>query len=38
MLSRVIGINAGVPLATPALTLNRLCGSGVQAIVSSAQM
>ncbi|KHK91434.1 beta-ketothiolase BktB [Novosphingobium malaysiense] len=38
MLSRVIGINAGVPLATPALTLNRLCGSGVQAIVSAAQM
>ncbi|MCT2400978.1 beta-ketothiolase BktB [Novosphingobium mangrovi (ex Huang et al. 2023)] len=38
MLSRVIGINAGVPLSTPALTLNRLCGSGVQAIVSSAQM
>ncbi|PEQ11463.1 acetyl-CoA acetyltransferase [Novosphingobium sp. PC22D] len=38
MLSRVIGIEAGVPLATPALTLNRLCGSGVQAIVSAAQM
>lgn len=38
MLSRVIGINAGVPLSTPALTLNRLCGSGVQAIVSAAQM
>ncbi|WP_159978340.1 MULTISPECIES: beta-ketothiolase BktB [unclassified Novosphingobium] len=38
MLSRVIGINAGIPLGTPALTLNRLCGSGVQAIVSAAQM
>ncbi|MYM00269.1 acetyl-CoA C-acyltransferase [Novosphingobium sp. FGD1] len=38
MLARVIGINAGIPLATPALTLNRLCGSGVQAIISSAQM
>lgn len=38
MLSRVIGIKAGVPLSTPALTLNRLCGSGVQAIVSAAQM
>lgn len=37
-LSRVIGIKAGIPLATPALTLNRLCGSGVQAIISSAQM
>ncbi|KQM13801.1 beta-ketothiolase BktB [Novosphingobium sp. Leaf2] len=38
MLARVIGINAGVPVATPALTLNRLCGSGVQSIISSAQM
>jgi len=38
MLSRVIALNAGVPSAVPALTLNRLCGSGVQAIVSSAQM
>ena len=38
MLARVIGLNAGVPVATPALTLNRLCGSGVQAIVSAAQM
>ncbi|SFG04495.1 acetyl-CoA C-acetyltransferase [Novosphingobium sp. CF614] len=38
MLSRVVSINAGIPLATPALTLNRLCGSGVQAIISSAQM
>ena len=38
MLSRVIALNAGVPSAVPALTLNRLCGSGVQAIVSAAQM
>lgn len=38
MLSRTIGLDAGVPLETPALTLNRLCGSGVQAIVSAAQM
>jgi len=38
MLSRVIGINAGVPFEVPSLTLNRLCGSGVQAIVSAAQM
>ncbi len=38
MLSRVIALNAGVPAAVPALTLNRLCGSGVQAIVSAAQM
>ncbi|MFA7586400.1 MAG: acetyl-CoA C-acyltransferase, partial [Novosphingobium sp.] len=38
MLSRVIGLNAGIPQSVPALTLNRLCGSGVQAIISSAQM
>ncbi|HEX7821520.1 MAG TPA: beta-ketothiolase BktB [Sphingobium sp.] len=38
MLSRVIALNAGIPAAVPALTLNRLCGSGVQAIVSAAQM
>jgi acetyl-CoA C-acetyltransferase len=38
MLARVCGLNAGVPVGTPALTLNRLCGSGVQAIVSAAQM
>ena len=38
MLARVIALNAGVPFGVPALTLNRLCGSGVQAIVSAAQM
>ena len=38
MLSRVIALNAGIPYPVPALTLNRLCGSGVQAIVSAAQM
>ena len=38
MLSRVIGINAGIPEHVPALTLNRLCGSGLQAIISAAQM
>ena len=38
MLSRTIALQAGVPLEVPALTLNRLCGSGVQAIVSAAQM
>jgi len=37
-LARVVGINAGVPKESPAMTLNRLCGSGLQAIVSSAQM
>ena len=37
-LSRVAMINAGLPHHTPAMTLNRLCGSGMQAIVSAAQM
>jgi len=36
--SRVAALKAGIPFATPALTLNRLCGSGAQAIVSAAQM
>ena len=35
-LARHIGLKAGLPLDTPALTLNRLCGSGFQAIVSGA--
>ena len=37
-LARVCALNAGIPNEVPALTLNRLCGSGVQAIVSAAQM
>jgi acetyl-CoA C-acetyltransferase len=37
-ISRVASINAGLPKETPALTLNRLCGSGLQAIVSAAQI
>jgi acetyl-CoA C-acetyltransferase len=36
-LARVAAINGGLPVATPALTVNRLCGSGLQAIVSAAQ-
>jgi acetyl-CoA C-acetyltransferase len=36
-LSRVAAIDAGMPIATPCLTVNRLCGSGLQAIVSAAQ-
>jgi len=36
-LSRVAMINAGLAHHTPAMTLNRLCGSGMQAIVSAAQ-
>ena len=36
-LSRVAAIEAGLPVETPCLTVNRLCGSGLQAIVSAAQ-
>lgn len=36
-LARVAAVNAGVSYNSPALTLNRLCGSGLQAIVSAAQ-
>jgi len=36
-LSRVAAIDAGVPPGTPCLTVNRLCGSGLQAVVSAAQ-
>ncbi len=37
-LARVAALNGGLPQATPALTLNRLCGSGLQAIVTAAQL
>jgi acetyl-CoA C-acetyltransferase len=36
-LSRVAAIDAGIPKETPAFNVNRLCGSGLQAIVSAAQ-
>ena len=36
-LSRVAALDAGVAVGTPCLTVNRLCGSGLQAIVSAAQ-
>ena len=36
-LSRVAMLNAGIPNTTPAMNVNRLCGSGAQAIVSAAQ-
>src|SRR6266480_6240307 len=36
-LSRVAAVNGGLPVETPAFTVNRLCGSGMQAIVSAAQ-
>lgn len=37
-LSRVCAINGGIPKEVPAMTLNRLCGSGLQAIVTAAQI
>ncbi|MFZ3118976.1 MAG: acetyl-CoA C-acyltransferase family protein [Variovorax sp.] len=36
-LSRVAAVDAGCPIETPAFNVNRLCGSGLQAIVSAAQ-
>ena len=35
--ARVVGMKAGIPKESPAFTVNRLCGTGVQAIVSAAQ-
>ncbi len=37
-LARVCALKADIPVETPALTVNRLCGSGVQSIISCAQM
>jgi acetyl-CoA acetyltransferase family protein len=36
--ARHVALKAGVPKEVPALTVNRLCGSGVQAVISGAQM
>ena len=36
-LGLVAAVNGGLPVETPAFTVNRLCGSGLQAIVSAAQ-
>jgi acetyl-CoA acetyltransferase family protein len=36
--ARHVALRAGLPIEAPALTVNRLCGSGMQAIVSAAQM
>lgn len=36
-LARMVGVTAGVPIETPALTLNRLCGSGIEAIITGAK-
>ncbi len=35
--ARHIGLKAGIPISTPALTVNRLCGSGFQAIINGAE-
>jgi len=35
---RHVGLKAGVPIEVPALTVNRLCGSGIQAVLSGAQL
>ena len=35
--ARVVGMKAGIPKEAPAFTVNRLCGTGVQAIVSATQ-
>jgi len=34
--ARHVGLKAGIPIAVPALTVNRLCGSGIQSVVSAA--
>ena len=34
---RQVGIKTGLPVTTPGMTLNRMCGSGLQAIISAAQ-
>jgi acetyl-CoA acetyltransferase family protein len=36
--ARHVGLKAGVPVEVPALTVNRLCGSGIQAAISGAQL
>ena len=36
-LARHVALDSGIPIETPALTLNRLCGSGLQAVVSVTQ-
>jgi acetyl-CoA C-acetyltransferase len=37
-MARAAAVNGGLPVETPALTVNRLCGSGLQAIVSASQL
>src|SRR5210317_1119469 len=37
-MARVAALKGGLPIETPALTVNRLCGSGLQAVISATQM
>ena len=37
-LARHVGLRAGVPVGVPALTVNRLCGSGFEAVVQGARL
>ena len=37
-MSRAAGLKGGLPVTTPAVTVNRLCGSGLQSIISAAQL
>src|SRR5512134_1103954 len=36
--ARHVALKAGIPVPVPALTVNRLCGSGIQSVISSAQL
>jgi acetyl-CoA acetyltransferase family protein len=36
--ARHVALKAGIPVPVPALTVNRLCGSGIQSVISAAQM
>jgi acetyl-CoA acyltransferase 2 len=36
--ARHVGLKAGVPIPVPALTVNRLCGSGIQSVITAAQL
>jgi len=36
--ARHVGLKAGVPIEVPALTVNRLCGSGIQAVITGSQL
>ena len=37
-ISRVAAVDAGIPVGTPCLTVNRLCGSGIQSVISASQL